>query len=269
MTTDTLERDLKSLAEPEPGDDQMRRAIRATLVDQLQPRPRRRRVHFALGSATLAAATIAAAIVVLAGTGGPTNANAAILHHATSALNPPANLIVHVKETGTLADGTPVSAEWWQETNAPYAMRLIKTNDGRGGEASSDGTTNYQYDATSGTIYRQPDSNVPTLIDPIETLRAALANGTAQVAGTVTIDGAQLYKIELPNGVVGYFDRSTYRPMYIDNLQRGGSVVRTHVDAYEELAQTSANESLLSVTAQHPGARVQDGPPPDSGAGVK
>ncbi len=105
-------------------------------------------------------------------------------------------------------------------------------------ETAADGTTSSQYDAGTNTIYQHPDSTSPTLIDPIETVRAALANGTAQVAGTVTIDGQSLYKIELPGGVVGYFDRTDYRPVYLDNPQRDGSVVRTRVITYEELPIT-------------------------------
>ena len=128
-------------------------------------------------------------------------------------------------------------------------------------ESAADGTTFSQYDAGTNTIYQRPDSTSPTLIDPIETVRAALASGTAQVAGTVTIAGQSLYKIELPDGVVGYFDQSDYRPVYLDNPQRDGSVVRTRVITYEELPITPENELLLSITAQHPRASVATGLP--------
>jgi hypothetical protein len=188
------------------------------------------------------------------------------------AISPPANLIVHVKEAGVQADGTHVAAEWWQETNPPYAIRLIKGTagqhaDGKGNagggqvESAADGSTFSQYDAGTNTIYQRPDSTSPTLIDPIETVRAELTRGTAQVAGTVTIDGRSLYKIELPNGVVGYFDQTDYRPVYLDNPQRDGSVVRTRVITYEELSLTPGNELFLSIAAQHPRASVDAGPP--------
>jgi hypothetical protein len=154
-------------------------------------------------------------------------------------------------------------------------MRLIKEASGQqvdakgnsGGqrvESAADGTTFSEYDASTNTIYRRADSTSPTLMDPIETVRAALVNGTAHVAGTVTIDGQSLYKIELPNGVVGYFDRADYQPVYLDNPQRDGSVVRTRVVTYQELPTTSANEALLSITAQHPRASVGTGSPPTS-----
>jgi hypothetical protein len=175
----------------------------------------------------------------------------------TRAMIPPANLIVHVKETGMQPDGTPVSVEWWQETNPPYAIRIIKGTSDQLHEGASDGTTNYLYDAGTNTIYQQQRSKSPTLTDPIETVRVELTNGTANVAGTVMIDGRSLYKIELPNGVVGYFDQTNYRPVYLDNPQGNRSIVRTHVLAYEELQLTPENEKLLSLTAQHPDARVE------------
>jgi hypothetical protein len=268
MTTDELERDLKTLAEPWAGDERLRLAIRATLGEQLQERPKnRRRTRLVVGTAAVAAATLAAAIVALIGTGGsgePSSANAAILAHVVRAINPPANLIVHVKETGVQRDGTRVAAEWWQETNPPYAMRLIKGAAARQAESAGDGTTVSEYDAGTNTIYEHPDSTSPTLIDPLETVRAALTNGTAQIAGAVTIDGRSLYKIELPDGVVGYFDQTDYRPVYLDNPQRDGGVVRTQVITYEELSLTPENEKLLSITAQHPEASVETGLPPAS-----
>jgi hypothetical protein len=278
MTTDELERDLTTLAEPQADDERLRLAIRATLGEQLQGRPKlRRRPRLVLGSAAVTAAALVAAAVALIGTGGsgPSSANAAILAHVVRAISPPANVIVHVKEAGMQQDGTQVAAEWWQETNPPYAIRLIKGSAGQqvdskgntGGqqvESAADGTTISQYDPGTNTIYQRPDSTSPTLIDPIETVRAALTHGTAQVAGTVTIDGQSLYKIELPNGVVGYFNRTDYRPEYLDNPQRDGSVVRTHVITYEELPITPENELLFSISAQHPRASVETGPPPAS-----
>jgi hypothetical protein len=238
MTTEQLEHDLKALAEPRADDEPLRLAIRATLGEELrrEPKPRRRR-RVAVGSTALAAATAAATIIALIGTGGsggPSSANAAVLAHVARAMSPPANLIVHVKETGVQPDGTPVSAEWWQETNPPYAIRIIK------------GPSDQLHEAASKSS---------TLTDPVETVRAELSTGTANVAGTVTINGQSLYKIELPNGVVGYFDQTDYRPVYLDNPQRDGTVVRTHVLIYEELPLTSENEKLLTPTAQHPDAR--------------
>jgi hypothetical protein len=276
MTTDQLERDLSALAEPQADDERLRLAIRTTLGRQLQGGPEtRRRGRLVLGVAAVAAATVAAAAVALVGIGGsgPASANAAILAHVARAISPPADMIVHIRETGMQPDGTQVVAEWWQETNAPYALRLIKGRTGgpvdakgnAGGgvvESASDGTTYSRYDAGTNTISQSPEATAPPLIDPVETVRAALAAGTAQVTGTVTIDGRSLYAIELPNGVVAYFDRTDYRPVYLDNPQRDGGVVRTRVVAYEELPVSPESRQLLSIAAQHPRASVDAGPAP-------
>jgi hypothetical protein len=228
MTTEELERDLTMLAEPREDDERLRLAIRARLGEQVLARPRRRvRPWVASGWAAVAAAAIAAVIVALGwpgGSAGPSTADAAIIRHALRAITSPANMIVHVKETGA-QDGTTVSAEWWQQTSPPHALRMIK------------GPVGHEIEGTS-------DSS--KLVDPIAGVREQLARGGAQVAGTASIDGTTLYKIELPTGVIAYFDTNTYRPVYLDNPQRGGGVVRTRVVTYEELPMTPDNAKLLS-----------------------
>jgi len=262
MTTEQLERDLKALAEPRETDEHLRLATRAQLAEQARVRPRRGlRVRAAFGAGTVAAAAVAVAIVALIGAGGstgPSSADAAIIRQALQAITTPANMIVHVKEVGE-EDGTPVMAEWWQRTSPPYAERVIKGRVGEATEGAADGTTSSEYDAVTNTIYQHPDKSPPTLIDPISIVRAQLAAGKAHVAGTVTIEGISLYALELPRGVA-YFDTHDYRPVYIDNAQRDGTVVRARVVAYEELPVTAENERLLSLTEQHPGARVDTDP---------
>jgi hypothetical protein len=256
MTIEELERDLRVLAEPRE-DELLRRAIGARLDEQMCPK-RRPRLQLGFGLAAVAAAAIAVAIVSLGGPGGsagPSAADAAIIRHALRAITLPTNAIVHVKETG-VQDGTPVVAEWWQQTSPPYALRMIKGPVGRQGEAANDGTTSFEYEAGTNTIVETPAASAPALVDPIASVREQLASGAAQVAGTATINGVSLYKIELPTGVVGYFDTTDYRPMYLDNPQRDGSLVRTRVVTYEELPMTSDTAKLLSITTQHPQARV-------------
>jgi len=258
MPTEQLERELRTLAEPRDTDERLRRATRARLSEQMLARPKRRsRTRLALGWAAVTAAAVAVATVLLAGpwgSAGPSAANAAILRHAMRAIALPSNAIVHVKETG-VQDGTLVAAEWWQQTSPPYALRMIKGPVGQEVEGANDGTTSYQYDAATDTIIETPAASAPALVDPIETVREQLASG-AQVAGTAAIDGTTFYKIELPTGVVGYFDTTDYRPMYLDNPQGDGSVVRTRVVTYEELPMTFDTAKLLNLPTQHPQARV-------------
>jgi hypothetical protein len=259
MTTEELERDLEMLAAPREADEHVRLLIRAQLQEQTLVHPSHRRVPWLrFGGAAVAAAAIAALIVSVSWPGtsaGPSAADAAIIRHALRAITSPANAIVHVKEIG-VADGTPVGVEWWQQTSPPHALRMIKGPIGRQVEAANDGTTSYVYDAGTNRVTETPASSAPALVDPIAGVREQLAREGARVAGTATINGATLYKIELSTGVTAYFRTTDYRPMYLDNPQRGGGVVRTRVTTYEELPMGSDNAKLLSITAQHPDARV-------------
>jgi hypothetical protein len=153
-------------------------------------------------------------------------------------------------------NGVPVHAEWWQETSPPYANLVIKGPVGHEGEVSDNGTTTFEYDARTNTITEHADSFPPTPIDPVSQVRQELASGQSHVAGTVVIGGSSLYKIDLPDGLVGYFDTSNYRPRYMDDPQRNGSVVRLRVTAYEYLQLTPSSRALLSVTTQHSTARI-------------
>jgi len=229
MTTDQLERELETLAKAREDDERLRSAIRARLGEQVLVRPRpRRSLWLRFGWAPAAAAAMAAAIVSFGwpgGSGGPSAADAAIVRHALAAITSPANAIVHVKETG-VQDGTPVGVEWWQETSPPYALRMIKGYAGRAVESAV--------------------ASAPGPVDAIAPVREQLRRGDADVEGTTTIDGATLYKIKLSSGVIAYFDKTDYKPVYLDNPQHGGSTVRTRVVTYEELPMTPDNMKLLT-----------------------
>jgi len=264
-----LERDLTALAARRGGDEDLRLALRDQLASTLpsragrRPRPIRsiRSVRYPLGAAAVLAGAAAVAVLTLVGTGGsdgPGVANAAIVHHALDAVTPPANSILHTEVVG-VQNGTTVVGETWQETSPPYASRGLKGASGHQGEFSDNGTTSFEYDPATNTISEQPDSSRPTFADPASQVREELASGRAAETGTVTIGGTLLYKIDLPGGLVGYFDMRDYRPRYLDDPQRDGSVIRLTVAAYQYLAMTPANRALLNVTAQHPSARIVTG----------
>jgi hypothetical protein len=265
-----LEHDLETLAEPREEDERVRLALRAQLAAGLRPHPTpRRRIsrRIAVGFAAGAAAAAAIGLVTAVGTtgsGGPAIANAAIVHRTLHAVTPPPNEILHVKVVG-MQNGVAVAAETWQQTSAPYGSRGLKGGVGRQGEFGDNGTNSVQYDPLTNTISEQPDSSPPRFTDPVSQIREELAAGRAQNVGTVMLDGNRLYKIDLPHGLVGYFDGNDYQPRYLDDPQRDGSVVRLHVVAYEYLPMTPSNRALLSVTAQHPTARIDTSPHAETG----
>jgi hypothetical protein len=146
--------------------------------------------------------------------------------------------------------------EVWRQTAPPYAGRAIKDHE----EFSDNGGTSFLYDRSTNTIYERPDSSPrQPFTDPVARIRRELASGQAHVDGTVVIDGASLYKIDLTHGLVGYFDPRNYALRYVDN-SRGGPVMRLRVMVYKYLPMTSANRKLLSVAAEHPGARIDTNP---------
>ena len=89
----------------------------------------------------------------------------------------------------------------------------------------------FQYDAHTNTILETTGVKSPTLVDPMAGVRKQLVHGDAQVAGTTTIDGKTLYRSN-SNRRDRVLRHQTYRPMYLDNPQGDGSVVRTRVVAY-------------------------------------
>ena len=259
---EVLESDLHSLAARQERDEQFRLILR----ERLLPEPRRGRhrrpaLRFALPAGAAAAALAATVIVVLAGggTGGPGTASAAILHRTLAAVTPPSGTILHVK-TVDRTDGTEFVGEWWQQTSPPYAGRGIKGPAGHLGEFADDGTKSYAYDPATNTIYERPDTGRPSFGDPVTMIRQQLADGEARVSGPTVIAGQPLYAIRLSNGITAYVDAGSYVPRYVDDPQRDGTTVRFQVVAYDYLAATPENLSLLSMTAQHPQATVDSNP---------
>jgi hypothetical protein len=254
-----LERDLEQLAQPHPEDERIRIALRRQLAARLEPRPRRRlSLRIALGSTAISLAAAAIAIVVLVGaneTGGTTPADAAIIHLALKAVTAPPNEILYTKVVG-VQNGMTVVGESWQQTSAPYASRYIKGAIGHQSEFGSNGVTSFEYDARTNTIYARPDSTRAKFTNPLAQIRRELASGQARFVGTAVIDGTPLYKIDLPSGRIVYLDTGNNRPRYLDNPQGDGTVVRLRLVVYEYLPMTRSDRAILSVVAQHPGARL-------------
>jgi hypothetical protein len=258
-----LEHDLRALAVAQPSDRELRLRLREQLLPAAPAAKRRKlSLRFTLPAVVGVAAATAAVVIALTGTtstGGPSAADAAILHRTLAAVTGPANRILHVK-TIDVTDGATFVGEWWQQTSSPYASRGLKGSLGNPGEVADNGTTSYLYDAATNTIYERPDSAAPTFTDPVSLLRQQLANGQARVTGKTTINGHPLYGIRLSSGITTYVDKGSYIPRYIDSPQRNGSTLRFTVTSYQYLASSPQNTQLLSITAQHPNATIDSNP---------
>jgi hypothetical protein len=240
--------------------------------DRARHRPRRVVLRVGLPAAAAVAAG-AAAIVLLSGGvsgGGTSMADAAIIHHADAAFAAPPNKIFHAKLQG---DG--FVAESWQLTSAPYSYLQGKGPSGAVAYASDDGTTAAYYDPATNTIHQtRPSAKAaappkPTArANPLTEIRRELQDGQARVLRTATVDGTATYAIQLTgkNGgfdaqsLIAYVDRGSYRPIEIADPQPNGTTVHLHVLAFEYLPATSANLSLLTLTARYPSARVVSDP---------
>jgi hypothetical protein len=99
----------------------------------------------------------------------------------------------------------------------------------------------------------------PTSSDFRGQILALLRSGEARVVGHRTIDGQDTIEIASADGHTSYFvDPGTYRPVELRTRGTdGGTALRFRT--YETL-ELGANRSLLSLTAQHPGARVDRDP---------
>lgn len=243
---------------------ELRGAVAADLErHRVRRRHLRRAVTIGTPASVLAALGLSLGLVLGAG-GGVSPADAAILSGAESALSPPSNTVMHVRAMITVGNQPAQPYELWA-TDSSY--RVIK----EGVEfAGGSGDTMSSYDSATNTIttglYEPPQHSV----DQPAALRALIASGQAQVTGTTVVDGVPadvLSVTGLPsNGgpVSGTFDvaQSDYRPLLVETTTgcaQGPCPETVHFLTYEYLPATAANLSLLDLSAQHPGAKVQNG----------
>jgi hypothetical protein len=99
----------------------------------------------------------------------------------------------------------------------------------------------------------------PTSSDFRSQILTLLRSGEAHVVGHRTIDGQDTIEIASADGHTTYFvDPKTYRPVELDTKGKGGGT-SLRFRTYETL-DSGADASLLSLTAQHPDARVDRDP---------
>lgn len=249
---------------------------RIMLSNPGEPRPRRRTRQFRVAAVGLAAAAVAfGALSVLPGEGPSAVAR------ARAALNPSGDTILHTVVVSTRSDdpGSTTTVETWARTLPPYDERSLQigTNarTGRTGRrelASSDGLPEH-YDAATNTIYtRPPRTKLPAprrvtharhpLVEGdvsaiIANLRSLLRSGEAKESSRVTVGGRDATWILFPGFQMRLLvDADTGHPIEQRSVYDGGVRVTSRFQTYEQLRATSANLALLSLSAQHPGAKI-------------
>lgn len=273
---------------PPELDDFQPRLERAVARDAARSSRRRR---LATRGALAATAVVATLVVGLSGVVGhygaardnPLKVDSAVaLDKAAGALQNQADAILHMRLIGTeTAINGSVITSWhedsWQLTTASGAQatdfRLIEESPADWVPHRETGVVDGHqavYDpasGASGTIYvgaKQPSRAFSQSEDLRQRVLQLVQSGTAKVAGHVSVDGRDALKIfsHLEGGDEVYLvDATTYDPIeyqtWIGNEDGGPSTFeRCRFVAFEWLPLTSANEALVSLTAQHPGATV-------------
>ncbi|MCL4368473.1 MAG: hypothetical protein M1337_04835 [Actinobacteria bacterium] len=245
-----------------------RSELEAAASRDLKRRSSRRRHLVMSGAITGGIAVIALAVLSVFnvfGANGPS-----IVDKAAAALAHQPNAILHVKTVGTQTnqDGTTVSwsDESWQSTVAPFARRQIEVApDGPVNETALTGTGAVQlYDASSSTIYQSRDSAEYAAGSDVEGSRQEalqlLQSSLAKVGGTLTVDGRDAISIVSTDGHTTYIvDAKTNDPIEWKTTGTGGGT-SLRFAIYEELSPTAANQALLDLAAQHPGATLDKDP---------
>lgn len=256
-----------------PDLQRFRSELRAAIDADVRGRTSRRRVTRRTATMAIPGALVAVAIsliLVMSGGPGANPADAAILTAAQSALTPPPDTIIHNAAVVTVGTQSPQPYELWAEASAPYAYRVIKF----GHEAAWNGTTYSDYDAASNTVTvggGGAPNHLPN--DIVATLRSLIHSGQARVTGTTVVNGVSAYALNVSNlpagwvsGVAnGTYDvaQNDYRPLLIHatvDCRSGPCPETVQFQTYEYLPATPANESLVDLTAQHPGATVVQSP---------
>jgi hypothetical protein len=253
------------------------------LIREARRRQRRRRL-----------AVTGLALVVLGGggvaiaatTGGPSPRHAPLLSRPrpVTSPGPGGGSILHIDVTTheTTAGGRTYTWEQavYEQTSPPYISRTIDprlpgTPPGTEGVIGV-GVGEQLYDPTNNTIYDPPVPKpapgtrtltpaqeaqlyAPSIARYPRQLRAKLASGKARIEGRATVDGRAALKIRFAGGhetdyVAADGSYTPIRMIYGSPSSASGRTISTyHIFRYLPAA---GNAGLLSLTAQHPTAKV-------------
>jgi hypothetical protein len=230
---------------PEPDAETAGRIYRLATVTSPRRRRRRRRP---LRLAVAGAAVVAIALGVLSTLPGD---------------EPSGDTILHMVVAATTAGRPGVErTESWTLNQPPYDRRQVEGGGRRLEEATANGRPQV-YDPRSDTILSYPEATeFPSPRPPqqhgqrlLDLMRAHLASGEVsqeRAGGSIRFESPHLNASLV-------VDAETFRPLEWSSVSDDGIVVTSRIKTYELLPATAANRRLLSLSAQHPGARTEAG----------
>jgi hypothetical protein len=253
----------------------------------------RRRQHrrVVLRGAISVAAVAAVALGVL---GAVPRTGPSVVERAAAALRSTDGTILHTVLVGTLtrADGPiDLRIETWQASSPPHDQLQIITASGRRFEVALVDGVGQLYDPQTNTIYTSPSQLKDT--QPVDKARATkwktggaeagaagndngsivaaddsyrakilglLESGKVHEDGRVTVDGRAAIRLVSDEGNVTLLvDADSYEPIEWRVTENGATAV-TSFPTYERLPASEANAALLSLTARHADATIDDDP---------
>jgi hypothetical protein len=254
-------------------------------------RRRRQRRNVVVRSTVTVAAVAAVALGVL---GAVPRTGPSVVERAAAALRSTDGTILHTVLVGTLtrADGPiDLRIETWQASSPPHDQLQIVTAGGRRFEVALVDGVGQLYDPQTNTIYTSPSQLKDA--QPVDKARATkwktggaeagaagndkgsivaaddsyrakilglLESGDVREDGRVTVDGRAAIRLVSDEGNVTLLvDADSYEPIEWRVTENGATAV-TSFPTYERLPASEANAALLSLTARHADATIDDDP---------
>ena len=264
--------------------------------EQLESAIRRERLRRRRGVVLRSALAVAAAAAVALGAlGSLPRSGPSVVERAAAALRVADGSILHTVLVGSFVPGpgqeaTTVRIEGWEATSPPYAQLQVIRSGNRRLEIASVGGTVQLYDPVTNTIYTsssQPkDSGSAAKVESEKKAAAVAAagsdvkatrgvasgdrylakilglldSGQVHEAGRVTVDGRPAIRLVSDDGSVTLLVAADgYEPLEWRVSEDGRTAV-TSFPTYEHLPADETTAGLLSLTARHPDATIDDAP---------
>ncbi len=257
--------------------DRVRQMIAATPAASPSTPAGRPRTRLVVGvGVSGAVAAVAVAVAITDGVGHPVQtASAMTIKHAAAALAPASGTIVHFDFTGTSSWTGAPSQTWtqdcWEQEGTANSVVADQAHPGAriGTEIAQIGNQEEIYDPATNTIYESQPQGAPPAAQPVasssdpsaftEQIQQQLASGHARVVGPATINAQRVTEIVAPDST--YYVRADGSDDPVELIYRNptgtdpGSATTLVFHTYQ-LLPAAGSERLLSLTARHPGARV-------------